>query len=173
MRVIRTELYFDDFEPLEFASQFIGARPNLGVAAAWFRGTTVNHKDLAQSRDFNDFRVLPPTEAPLYLAGFMSGRFQLASWEELPDLHHVSAVLNAPIVIEQSPPTALPLATLLAKAPGIAIGTFIGLQAAGDVATLMFITVPGGILVVSSVIGISRALEQGLNRAVTRLMKGL
>jgi hypothetical protein len=112
-------------------------------------------------------------EAYQFLGAVISGRPHLASWEDISNLHFVSAALNAPIVIEQSPPTTIPLGTLIAKAPGIAIGTFIGMQVAGDATYLMFVTVPGGILVVSSAIGISKALEQGLNRLVARLMKRL
>jgi hypothetical protein len=173
MRVIRTELYFDEFEPLELRLPSVGAPTNPGIAAAWFRGKTPDFEEFQRFNIIDKYRTVEPDEAIVYLAAFMSGRLQLASWEELPDLHYVSAALNAPIVIEQSPPTTIPLGTLLAKAPGIAIGTFIGMQAAGDATALMFVTVPGGILVVSSAIGISRALEQGLNRAVARLMKRL
>jgi hypothetical protein len=64
-----------------------------------------------------------------------------------------------------------PFQSLVTKAPGIAIGTFSGIQAAGDLSPLMLLTVPGGILVVSSAIGISKALERGLNKKVEEFLK--
>src|SRR5262249_54162867 len=78
-------------------------------------------------------------------------------------------ILQQEIVLERSPPFTLPLQSIMSKAPGIAIGTYVGLQAAGSEPLLMLITVPGGILAVSSAIGISKALERGLHKAVEKL----
>jgi len=79
--------------------------------------------------------------------------------------------LNIEVVIEQSPPNALPLSKLLSKAPGVAIGTFIGYQIGAESPALMLISVPGGILAVSSAIGIAKALERGLHNKVEALFK--
>jgi hypothetical protein len=172
MRVIRTELYFDELEPKEYWLASSEGVANPGLGTAWFRGS---FSDLAniQQHNVSDFRSIQLEEAHSFLAAAILGRSHLASWEDLSSTVHVSAALNAPIVIEQSPPTSIPLGTLLTKAPGIAIGTFIGLHAAGGASYLMFLTVPGGILVVSSAIGISKALEQGFNKAIARIMKRL
>ncbi|QDL99053.1 hypothetical protein FLL57_17865 [Rhodopseudomonas palustris] len=61
---------------------------------------------------------------------------------------------------------------MLAKAPGVAIGTMVGMKAAGDTSMLMLLTVPTGIVVCSSAIGVSKALEKGLNKAVEKIIKG-
>jgi hypothetical protein len=79
--------------------------------------------------------------------------------------------LEIEVVIERSPPIALPLSKLLAKAPGVAIGTFIGYQIGAEHPMIMLASVPGGILAVSSAIGISKALERGLHMKVEALFK--
>jgi hypothetical protein len=118
----------------------------------------------------------PIEDAYQFIAGAVTNRFAFASWED-PSTHDhlVSAALNAQIIIERSPPISLSLGALLKKSPAVAIGTFIGIQAVSeDMAPyVMLATVPGGIIAVSSAIGISRALEQGLNKAVARVFKRL
>lgn len=94
--------------------------------------------------------------------------FEKAPWLAGDDL--VSA-LAIEVVVEQSPPIALPLSKLLSKAPGVAIGTFIGYQIGAESPALMLISVPGGILAVSSAIGIAKALERGLHNKVEALFK--
>jgi hypothetical protein len=84
----------------------------------------------------------------------------------------VQSVMNGDIVIENSPPEAVTFRSLLAKAPGVAIGTMVGMKAAGDTSLLMLLTVPTGIVVCSSAIGVSKALEKGLNKAVEKVIKG-
>jgi hypothetical protein len=84
----------------------------------------------------------------------------------------VQSVMNGAIVIENSPPEAVTFRSLLMKAPGVAIGTLVGMKAAADAPMLMLLTVPTGIIVCSSAIGVSKALEKGLNKAVEKFMKG-
>ena len=79
--------------------------------------------------------------------------------------------MDADIVIEQSPPSWQTFKAPASKSPGIGIGTFIGFQWAGTHPELMIITVPIGILVVSSAIGVSEALKKGLNKKVEALFK--
>lgn len=51
--------------------------------------------------------------------------------------------------------------------------SFIWPECAGDlVGMLMLLTVPTGIVVCSSAIGVSKALEKGLNKAVEKIIKG-
>jgi hypothetical protein len=90
------------------------------------------------------------------------------------DVHNgaiVDFIMNANVVIEESPPTWEQLKALVSKSPGIGIGTFVGFQWAGAHPELMIITVPVGIIVVSSAIGISEALKKGLNKKVETLFK--
>jgi hypothetical protein len=49
------------------------------------------------------------------------------------------------------------------------IGTFIGSEIARDHPVLLLVTVPGGIIVVSSALGIGAAMQAGLNKAIQRL----
>ena len=80
--------------------------------------------------------------------------------------------MNGNIVIENSPPDAVTFRSLLTKAPGVAIGTMVGMKAAGDTSLLILLTVPTGIVVCSSAIGVSKALEKGLNKVVEKVIKG-
>jgi hypothetical protein len=80
----------------------------------------------------------------------------------------VNYVLAADIVIEQSPPTAVTLASLLKGSGAVAIGTYIGLGLAQGSFPLMLVTVPFGIVVVGSAVGVSQGLQNGLNKAIER-----
>jgi hypothetical protein len=80
-------------------------------------------------------------------------------------------VTQQSIVIERSPPVALPFSAFLKNASGAMIGTYVGVEIAGNVPLLLLITVPGGIMLVSSAIGISKALEKGFNKVVSRAFK--
>ncbi len=74
--------------------------------------------------------------------------------------------------MENSPPFSFSLKVLLDKAnTPLWIGTFIGGAAAWGHPVLLFVTVPGGIIVISSASGIGRAMDAGLNRALDRLFK--
>ena len=85
--------------------------------------------------------------------------------------HIVDFVKNAGVVIEQSPPVAIPFASLLRKASSVTIGTMMGAAVAIDNPPLMFITIPAGIIVVGSAMGVSKGLERGLAKKIERLMK--
>jgi hypothetical protein len=60
---------------------------------------------------------------------------------------------------------------LLARGGPITIGTFIGLGAAIDHPLVAFVTVPAGIIIISSAVGIAKAFEAGLNKAISRLFE--
>jgi hypothetical protein len=89
---------------------------------------------------------------------------------ELANPEIIRAVVNQDIIIENSPPEAITFRALVAKAPGVAIGTLVGMRAVGDAHWLMMFTVPTGIIVCSSAIGISKALEKGLNKIVEKFI---
>jgi hypothetical protein len=80
-------------------------------------------------------------------------------------------VLEQPVVIERSPPDALPFSGLLKKASGAFIGTYVGIKIGENTPLLLLLTVPGGIMIVSSAIGVSKALEKGFNKIVSRAFK--
>ena len=84
----------------------------------------------------------------------------------------VNYVLTAPFVIEQSPPAHLNLTGVLTKTNmPVWIGTYMGWSVAPEHSVLLFITVPGGIIVVSSAIGLASALAAGLSTSIKRLFR--
>lgn len=90
--------------------------------------------------------------------------------EPVRNPEQVHFLLNAEIVVEESPPHWELLKGLVAKSPSIAIGTYAGMELAGSMPQLMILTIPFGMIVVSSAVGISTALEVGLNKKVGRLL---
>jgi hypothetical protein len=83
----------------------------------------------------------------------------------------VDFLWNAEIVYESSPPQLLPLREIAKGGPAVVIGTFLGFNVADGYYPLMFITIPVGIVVIGSAIGISRGLENGLNKFFQGLFK--
>jgi hypothetical protein len=82
----------------------------------------------------------------------------------------VEYIINEPFVIERSPPIHVSLKGMINKTNlPVWIGTYMGWQVAPEHSVLMFITIPGGIVVVSSAIGLSSALAAGLSKSVKRL----
>jgi hypothetical protein len=74
-------------------------------------------------------------------------------------------LLDTDIVLEQSPPHWEKLGTLLKDSPGPLIGTFLGYESVPHGhELLMWVTIPLGIVVISSAVGIGNGLSSGLNR---------
>jgi hypothetical protein len=198
MRVLRTELYFIPVEWEERFGRKLSPFTNPAISAAWFRApqeiSTVHvlraleeYTHLSQlvlaseadpletSRNFFD-RVLepenylePPKEGKRLVLNPAIGSELGKSGEGFAE-----AVLDLEIVIEQSPPSLETLKSIIKKSPGVAIGTYIGFTAVGEShPALLFAAVPMGIVVVGSAIGISRALERGLNHAIEASFKRL
>ncbi len=97
-----------------------------------------------------------------------------------PDYHYtsyegrlsqfVTDVYNSDVVISNSPPKDRSIKSILSSSSSVAIGTLIGIGAADGSPYLMFLTVPAGVLVMGTVVGVSKGLEQGLGRAVKRMI---
>ena len=81
------------------------------------------------------------------------------------------ALLNTQVIYESSPPQLLPLREIAKGGAAVVIGTFIGYGVADGNYPLMFSTIPAGIIVIGSAIGISRGLENGLNKFIENLFK--
>lgn len=79
--------------------------------------------------------------------------------------------MHAMVIVENSPPEAVPFSMLLRSASTAVVGTYIGIRMAGSPA-LMLLTVPAGLLVIGSAMGVAKALEKGLNKRVRKLLKG-
>jgi hypothetical protein len=178
MRIIRTEMYFDDVESIGPGVRK-AARLNPGVGIAFF--------DVKPPPDFSFSRILKkpvvysePRDREvrrfldLCIRGNERSYGRPYSKYWATDVHNVAIVdflMDANIVVEQSPPSWEQLKTLVSKSPGIGIGTYVGFELAGSHTELMIITVPIGIIVVSSAIGVSEALKKGLNKKVEALFK--
>jgi hypothetical protein len=176
MRVIRTDTYFDKPEMLGEVSPLAKA-----ISAAWFKdqdddGQNVDLRQLflpgfvelnAKEQQNEIMKFLGICLAQGVGGPYLEPAFY-GNWFAANDLVRAFEI---EIVVEQSPPMALPLSKLLSKAPGVAIGTFIGYQIGAEHPAIMLISVPGGILAVSSAIGIAKALERGLHNKVEALFK--
>jgi hypothetical protein len=178
MRIIRTEMYFEDVEAIG-PGVAKSAKLNPGVGVAFFH--------IKPPQDFPFGRIL---KKPTVYSGpndrevrrFLDlcirgnersyGRPFSKYWKgEVLNNDIVEFLMEANIVVEQSPPSWEQLKTLVSKSPGIGIGSFVGFEMVGTHVELMIITVPLGIIFVSSAIGISEALKKGLNKKVEALFK--
>jgi hypothetical protein len=183
MRVIRTEMYF---EPISIP--FTDAH-NPGVAFAWFN--TGQEIDLSETEiarlefDYGSIqgvRSVSVTDDNLFdfrriLARALLGEPDVRDAElntlllSTPLRSAVDAILGGDIIIERSPPSAINLKDLTRNVSSASVGTYMGFAAAGDNHALLFLTVPAGIIVVGAAVGISKALEAGLNKAIARFIQ--
>lgn len=177
MRVIRTELFFSGVRDVGNGASR-AAKENPGIGIAFFGGESrpqlslnfllssslrVSHDDEATIERFLD----------LSLRGVeYSFRFPHSKYlrENVRNRDEVRFLFEANIVVEESPPHWEIFKTLVTKSPGVAIGTYAGIELAGSNPELMIVTIPMGIMAVSSAIGISKALERGLNKKVEQLL---
>jgi hypothetical protein len=168
MRVIRTELYNDDVQ-----HEYKISTTNLGVSFAWF-----NMEELAYPID----EIITPivhnasNEIPRFLDIILQG-VETRDFEKR--LHDgrlfnkpiVDYLMHYPVVVERSPPEAIPFGVILKNSSSSVIGTMIGVAAAHENTALLFVTVPAGIIVVGSAFGIAKGLERGLAGKIEKLMK--
>jgi hypothetical protein len=82
-------------------------------------------------------------------------------------MHELSCREMADYAFGSNPPYALITTTNLP----VWIGTYMGWSVVPDHSVLLFITVPGGIIIVSSAAGLANALSAGLSASVKRLFK--
>jgi hypothetical protein len=188
MRVIKTEMYFDDIDLPDNLTQ----PKNPGICVAWIKApdddavpepSDFRALQLAGDEDpfpltFQVVTVIPPAAAETFsfLANFALWNTSIVEAVANPTIGFKNAdiarfLADAEIIIERSPPEAVPLSVLLARGGPITIGTFIGLGAAIDHPLVAFVTVPAGIIIISSAVGIAKAFEAGLNKAISRLFE--
>jgi hypothetical protein len=175
MRVIRTDFYLD--KELDLSLLYYP-----GLSFAWFK----NNENRVKSEEapfylFEDADILDVDDlqaqiskaaeglparifaGPVSPYGGMDDQDEGALWK---------VAISEPLVIEESPLTTIGLSRLIAKSPGVAIGTYLGFRLAGDYSAMMMITVPTGIMIVGAAISVSRALDTGLSKAVDWYFKG-
>jgi hypothetical protein len=178
MRVIRTEMYFSEVRAIAAGANRL-ARENPGIGVAYFGGRVLDFEQigslLAEPRPI---RRRDDSSIGRFLDLSLRGTersFRSPSSKylkgEIKSADIVDFLYEANIVVEESPPVWESFKSLVSKSPGIGIGTYVGMELAGSNPQLMIITVPMGIVVVSSAIGISKALEKGLNQKVEQMFK--
>lgn len=179
MRVIRTEMYFD--------SSVVKSKTherNPGVAAAWFKADvgTLDAHDLFEL--FSDkYAKIAPEDKSSAVKFFTDMAVQSVRSSEVDEAltsgdwkianeQIVKFVVNSDILYENSPAEWTHLLSLVAKAgASVTIGTFLGFGVADGNYPLMFLTIPTGIIVIGAAIGVSRGLENGLNKYVENFFK--
>jgi len=78
----------------------------------------------------------------------------------------------ASIAIEQSPPQLADIGSIIRSGSGVAIGAYAGFMAAEpSYSYLLLITVPAGILLCSTAVGLGRGIEGGLSDGMKGLLK--
>ena len=181
MRIIRTEIYLDRAD-VEWPH---GCKPPAvtGIAAAWVKSdarlypadhgdfgvrTLWKHVEASHLANANQ-SLLDDFLYELILGGFYDGRARLRR-PSSQNRELINDLLAESIVIERSPPEAMPLRAMLSKASAASIGTFLGVAKAWSNPLLMFVTIPAGILVIGSTLGLAKALEEGLHERLGRLI---
>jgi hypothetical protein len=185
MRILTTWMYFDSSQITAEPSrrgrrQGRGDEPEPGIGVAWCAGDTTTLMPLsnlkvfrpllgAERGEFNDeiFRS--------YLDAFLMDAEEyefLRPERSLKNPAIVDYILTEPIVIERSPPFHVNLKGLITTTNlPVWIGTYMGWSVVPDHSVLLFITVPGGIIIVSSAAGLANALSAGLSTSVKRLFR--
>jgi hypothetical protein len=184
MRVLTTWMYFEPSqietrEPYRRRFRSRGEQDlDPGVGAAWFPGETASLMPISNLKAFRPLRELEGEAfheerlalfVDLFLGDADEGEF-LRPEQSPRNASIVDYVLSQPIIIERSPPVGITLKGLIntTNLP-IWIGTYMGWSVVPDHSVLLFITIPGGIVVVSSATGLALALSAGLAKSVKRL----
>ena len=186
MRVIRTEVYFDEKEIRQWEGENVAGERyyhdnvrNPGIGVAFFRNyAPFEPHEVENLKEFKPISEVPPTKdyfpsfIDLFIRDADESHFRVRERPtRVVNKKLVEYILSQEIVIERSPPFSISLKGLIdsANVP-VWIGTFIGIEAARwDAPALLLLTVPAGIIVVASARGIGRAMELGLNQLLKRL----
>lgn len=187
MRIIRTEMYFDSSRIEGLVGKAHAQNP--GISLAW---CAIDSNDLA--RLSSNIKIVPYLEKfrPVafrpngyepddnLIRNFLSASIQGAANSKMSHLLQSGVrennqiaefVLSQDVVIERSPPKAIPFKKLVGGATHITIGAYIGVSIAGANPLLMLVTVPGGILIIGAAISVSRALDKGINKSIEHWFK--
>ncbi|MEK7994426.1 MAG: hypothetical protein AAB403_11540 [Planctomycetota bacterium] len=180
MRVIRTEMYFDEVDGVNRSGRRSLMRDreekNYGLAFAWFRGDDPGPFDIPNFKAFR-VREIAIDDVPRALDALLrevDGRDLELNRERFDEDARnpqiVNFVYEQSIILEQSPPQAVLFKDILKKTNGkLYVGTFMGIGASYDYPALMFVTIPLGIIVVGSAMDVSEAMGAGLNKVVKRM----
>ncbi len=194
MRVIRTEMYFSsaDVQPLRDQNNVI---ENPGIAFAFFNLKQID-ESLSDHKiddwlidnaidgifDAGDNFGVPPKSSAIkeflgvaitgYHGAVKSESFLQALREGGTTNESVSDfAFNGDIVIEHSPPDLTTIAKAIRQSPTILLGTYTGIGIAGENYPLMLVTIPAGIIVFGAAVGVSKGLQNGLNKSIETWIK--
>jgi hypothetical protein len=186
MRVLTTWMFFDDkqirreppFGPRRPRGR--GEEPEPGIGVAWFAGDTTTLRpfpDVDYFESLRGFETQALTESflrncvDLFLTDAPDFEFDRPE-RSMKNADIVDYIIKQPIVIERSPPFHISLKGLLTSTNlPVWIGTYMGWNVAPDHSPLLFITIPGGIIVITSATKLADALGAGLSKSVKRLFK--
>ncbi len=185
MRVLTTWMYFDAAQVTAEPSwrerrRGRGEEPEPGIGVAWCAGDTTSLVSIDNLKVFRRLRGRGREEFSesvfrSYLDSFLmdAEEFEFLRPERsLKNPAIVDYVLTQPIVIERSPPIHVTLKGLItATNLPVWIGTYMGWSVVPEHSVLLFVTVPGGIIIVSSAAGLANALSSGLSASVKRLFR--
>lgn len=188
MRVLTTWMYFDESQIKgDFPSDRRdrgprrGEEPEPGIGIGWFAGDTADlmtpihnvklFRPLRSSRGKELNVDTLRTYIDLFI--FDAGEHQFSRPEHsIRNDAIVDYVLSQPFVIERSPPAHVTLKGMITSTNlPVWIGTYMGWSVVPDNSVLLFITVPGGIIIVSSAAGLANALSAGLSKTVKKLFR--
>ena len=184
MRIITTWMYYDDAQIRsgERSRRFRGREEKVdpGIGIAWCPGDTTNlmsfsnlkalHELPVGREGFDEQTLRACIDA--FLADEDEDRFAFVADRSIKNPDAVDDVLRQQFVIERSPPELLGLTKAITKTNfPVFIGTYMGWHVVPDHSILLFVSVPGGIIVVSSAVGLAHALASGLSTSVKRLFR--
>jgi hypothetical protein len=186
MRVLQTEFLFDreqvdfDLDPPDYPA----------ISCAWFK---IEQADLAAPRSIvsrtigaegimafasTGFAVLVEKPTQRQIESFIDGCLYERIYEgdaEFEDVNNpriVEYVLEQTMVIEESPPKAVPLKSLIGTGSVLSIGAMVGYSVTPNgFPLLLFITVPMGMIVIGSAAGIALGMQNGLHELVRKKFK--
>lgn len=184
MRVITTSIFFNKEQITDIfydaGSYKQDIEGSLGVSFCWFNvdPSSGYGKSLESSiNNIKAFRGFKPIGNDVNLAvdHFLrnsSDRYFSSMEQSIKNPDLVKDVLNQDIVIERSPPSHINFSQAINKSnAAVVIGTYIGSSGSDMHGLILFASVPAGIIVAGSAIGIASALQNGLSSAVSRVFR--
>ena len=185
MRVLTAWMYFESSQvtaepPWRGRRRGRGDEMEPGIGIAWCAGDTTSLLSVSQMKVFRPLHGPEPQEfneqtLRTYLDAFLmdAEEFEFIRPERsLKNPNIVEHVYTEPVVIERSPPIHVTLKGMINSTNlPVWIGTYMGWSVVPDHSVLLFITVPGGIIIVSSAAGLANALSAGLSSSVKRLFR--
>ncbi|WP_156816351.1 hypothetical protein [Oceanibaculum indicum] len=183
MRIITTWMYFDPSQVAGDESyrrgRGRGDKVEPGIGIAWCAGDTSTLMPISSLKAFRKLQDLNEefneTALHRYIDAFLldEDEFDFSRPDRsIKNSDLVDFVINEPFVIQRSPPDLLSLKGAITKTNfPVWIGTYMGWSVVPGDSVLLFISVPGGIIIVSSAVGLANALGSGLSTSVKRLFR--